>query len=823
MSLKKVYVPINPVDFAIEFINALRQQKNVTPPSVRQAISIAKILMVRLLKYHTLIPQDYVNAAVLTTYYEDQDIAQKIAEDIVEKFLIGEKPDRDIEEALREVPPSAREALMEIWNQIKLLQEEPKTDVQEFISKFRKHVLMKEDPWYSISKVVSEKEILLQGISSSEELIKYTRMKFLKKLGSLSPEDVKICIKLGWMDILKKSPAPWESIIPEWIQSKDTEILRGIKDLSLLAKTINFLRRAELIDNKAFEEFAQFIIENIVTLKHLIEVMRHLGEIDKKVINEDLIWKTIDESLGRMPLKEVFKYTRIIDSILGTDVTSELFRRLIKQKKIKLDELVELPVFTQEWREEIVSQIEEMIDNIDKLSEDKAVKYRKYIQLHEKLKTLSARIPIAYARHFFLMQLSKLKKLILLHAPTPRDFLEHLYRFYKSEPMFAPTLEEALFLAKYHNVSEEQIYAIYGSKWHQLKYYYKTATGGFNDLLELLNEIKPSLEEIRELMKFAIRNNSRIHLAALLYYDFNMALNVASTFGLSAEQLLPCLSAGPGLNLIQFWFEHKNRLPSECLRKLNEMVKKVCLDLAAEYSFKLFGSVEHGGIVPSTETRMFLSDEDFEYIDVESTLENLILSGKNPIKMPVILQDLIVYKRKKRRIPFIFILDFSGSMAGEKLALCAISVAMLAMKLKPEEFACALFESNTYIVKNLNEKKDIEQIVSDILQLEARGGTMVSGALRWAKEQIERAQDAPLIVLVILSDFEFFDEELAVKVCKEIIQFRNIRTILIAPYILYNRDALFRFRQILKAECIILRKIREIPRVLSEVIRKFLR
>lgn len=823
MSFKKVYIPINPVEFAIEFINALRQQENITPPSIRQAISIAKILMIRLLKYHTLIPQDYVNAAVLTTYYEDQDIAQKIAEEIVEKFLVGKRPKvKEIEEILKGIPASARKTLMEIWQQVRLLEEKPRSDVQEFIKNFRKHVMLKEEPWYSISNIVSEREILLQGISSFEELINYARMKLMKKLGSLSPSDIKLCIKLGWTEILKQSPAPWESIIPEWIQSHDITIFKRIKDVGILAKTTSFLKDAELIDDKVLEEVIQIIAEKVITVKHLVEVIRHLREQAKKIVNNDFIWKVINESLKRMPLKEVFKFTRILDLMLGTDITSELFKKLIKQKKMKLEELVELPVFSQEWREEIAVRIEEMINEIDKLNEDKASKYYKYLRLHEKLKALSERIPIAYGRHFFLMQLSRLKRQILIHAPSPIHFLEHLRNYYRREPMFAPTLDEALLLAKYFNIPEDQIHMIYGSKWHQLKHYYKTASGDFNHLFELLSEVRPDYEKMKELMNLAIKTKSKIHMAALLYYDFENALRTASIFGLSFEQILPSLSAGPGMNLIKFWFEHKDKLPKRCLKKLNEIVKKALLEIAEEFGYKLFGSIERGGIIPSTETRIFLADEDFEYIDIESTLENLILSGKNPTKIPITLYDLIVYKRKKRRVPFIFILDFSGSMAGEKLALCAITVAMLAMKLKSEEFACCLFESDTYIIKNLDEKKDVEQIVSDLLQIRAQGGTMVSGALKWGKEQIEGAQDVPLIVLVILSDFAFFDEEIAIKVCKEIAKLRNVRVILVAPRISYDRRALRRFERILKAESIILEKLQEIPRIVSDVIRKFL-
>ncbi|MHA1724579.1 MAG: hypothetical protein ACTSXH_07025 [Promethearchaeota archaeon] len=74
-----------PITFAIEFIYRMRKlkEKLLYLPSMRQAIAIPKLLTAMYYRKINLIPEDFIKAAVITTPIEDQEIAEKVAFEII--------------------------------------------------------------------------------------------------------------------------------------------------------------------------------------------------------------------------------------------------------------------------------------------------------------------------------------------------------------------------------------------------------------------------------------------------------------------------------------------------------------------------------------------------------------------------------------------------------------------------------------------------------------------------------------------------------------------------------------------------------------------
>ncbi|MCA9178888.1 MAG: VWA domain-containing protein, partial [Planctomycetales bacterium] len=102
------------------------------------------------------------------------------------------------------------------------------------------------------------------------------------------------------------------------------------------------------------------------------------------------------------------------------------------------------------------------------------------------------------------------------------------------------------------------------------------------------------------------------------------------------------------------------------------------------------------------------------------------------------------------------LLDISGSMSGEDLANCSIAVLVLVLRVRSEEVAIALFESNTHVMKTFEDPQSLDHVADQVLELQAQGGTCVDAALTWAADQFDSVA-APLSVLFLLSDFCFFE------------------------------------------------------------------
>ncbi len=73
-----------PITFSAQFVITMRKQKRLTHKQcLRTAIAIPKLLTARYFRRKTLQPNDYIEAAVFNTPYEDQAIAERVATEIL--------------------------------------------------------------------------------------------------------------------------------------------------------------------------------------------------------------------------------------------------------------------------------------------------------------------------------------------------------------------------------------------------------------------------------------------------------------------------------------------------------------------------------------------------------------------------------------------------------------------------------------------------------------------------------------------------------------------------------------------------------------------
>jgi Mg-chelatase subunit ChlD len=125
----------------------------------------------------------------------------------------------------------------------------------------------------------------------------------------------------------------------------------------------------------------------------------------------------------------------------------------------------------------------------------------------------------------------------------------------------------------------------------------------------------------------------------------------------------------------------------------------------------------------------FQSDE----IDLDRTLE-CMAEGQH-----LSYDNIFILDRKKRRKAAVIVMDASGSMQGINLSMAAIAVASLAMNLDyKDEYGVILFSEKVNIFKRIDQPKNIDKIISGVLDILPEGRTNIGLALSEGLREIRR-------------------------------------------------------------------------------------
>ncbi|MFH1821616.1 MAG: vWA domain-containing protein, partial [Methanobacteriota archaeon] len=152
---------------------------------------------------------------------------------------------------------------------------------------------------------------------------------------------------------------------------------------------------------------------------------------------------------------------------------------------------------------------------------------------------------------------------------------------------------------------------------------------------------------------------------------------------------------------------------------LRKVIKEVAIRAILFRALKTLGPTKRSAKLKREEYR-YGTDE----IDLESTLDQIL--GKKEYQ----LEDIIVETREKKKLTCALMVDTSLSMAGEKLAVAAVGAAILALKLKDDNYALVTFETRASVLKAMNERKDVQSVIGDLLETPATGDTNMEDGLR---------------------------------------------------------------------------------------------
>jgi hypothetical protein len=227
------------------------------------------------------------------------------------------------------------------------------------------------------------------------------------------------------------------------------------------------------------------------------------------------------------------------------------------------------------------------------------------------------------------------------------------------------------------------------------------------------------------------------------------------------DLVLRGMSTGDGTNLLLQWYACSENLPLSFKKRFEKIAKETLLDLGFRLAKHKFGFIRNGGLLEQDNLRVYIDGDSIDVVDIDETIENVIDQGKSCIQITP--DDIVCAKESESAVKVVFALDTSGSMSGAKLVHSAITVCALLFLMKPEDIALVFFESDTHVVKEFDDTKSVDKVASELLALKSMGGTMVTRTLEFIATNFKRFGPEELLYAIIVSDFEFNEDEDALR------------------------------------------------------------
>jgi Mg-chelatase subunit ChlD len=182
---------------------------------------------------------------------------------------------------------------------------------------------------------------------------------------------------------------------------------------------------------------------------------------------------------------------------------------------------------------------------------------------------------------------------------------------------------------------------------------------------------------------------------------------------------------------------------------LVELAKRIAVKATIRRVLQLLGPVS----IPTQLVREEFRPGTDSEIDVDSTLENIV------DKAHLEISDIVVERRQPRSTAVALMLDASLSMSGDKLAIATASIAVLAYRLKMVDYLLITFNDRPTVVKRFHEARNLDDLISQLLDFNATGYTNIEWALAKGREELSHSETRNRVgVLVTDGNFTVGDD-----------------------------------------------------------------
>jgi Mg-chelatase subunit ChlD len=803
-----VVTKYTPPSFALEFVRAMRKRSGLSHiPSVRTSIALPRFLTARYFRTGQLTAKDYVEAAVYLTTPEDQGAAFEVARELLfPKDRIAQKPaeqaavlevagamvvsqDTPVVDEGASVLESLAGMNLDLGN-LDLAALDQMLDAQVAAASEMKSLDLitqlssSDDPAHKSLAALATTfggaaELEADGIHDEASARRFLLERLLGGLGELAPETIADAARSGFAEpLLDDAARPWERAGLHVATGQHGEANAILDELLSagnardLGRALRFIRAG---DAPAAAPYQSRALSSARHLADWAEILDGLGtfvpppdalivQSARENIRLALQAATVMDTAFRTPSFEYEDWSDEQDDDTPEEpetpdqppLRHAVFDRWADglTESPGLDVLVDICVPTQRWNKLVEAAVviyrAEMAVLVERAPDDRMDGIRAALQLAGRLKETKTTVGKLAASELVTSAMvvvgSRTRFLPLLDAILDLGLVPH-------DAAAVVAAGTAL------DIAEEEIYARLSQPLEQLKFLIEGNVQDLRRYLDLVDKITHVPSDLLEhLIACCVRDGNRMGLALLLAVALGPVLARAGT--LVSTDLVDASfnyrGIGGGENLLLQWYEHRDSVPSDFKDRVRALAKQALLDAALVWMHAGVGGAEKG-LVPQSRTRPYRAGDDLDLLDIDGTLESLVLSGKAIEQISD--EDLLVSDATSGRAGFGVLIDISGSMSGRDLAVCAIATVMLLGRLKPEELALALFESNTHVIKGFASTRDLDEVANELLDLRATGGTRVDAALRFMADEFASQPELERRVFFLLSDFEFFESK----------------------------------------------------------------
>lgn len=806
-------LPSNAPPFAHEFTKRMRHRKDVSKkPSVRQSQSIPMLLSARYFRNGKLTLDDFLEAAVYTTYPPDQKIAREIAEDI----LLGREKNKKKPEGQVVVAKATAvktDALAKVMEQIKREQELAKVIKKdkveagyEYLLELRKE---KDKSLYNASKdYLTDGEIVLRGITSNDELKDIASSELIEKFGALTSQDMQNSQVLDCLDQVCDSPNAAEQIAASSLRGdKDVEqqlSKLSERDTSTAARALRHMEEMGTLTTDQQKAMDQKLQDDLDDLSEVADYAAELGRVP------DNIDKHIDDAAQKFSLSDAAAFAKKIKDATGKDIMDDLLEQYDEQHgagagdNVDMRQLAENARQNKNWESLLEKETKDLLDSADSRSSPSDFLRSSLAQNKQHEKGL----PSQQTMKQWDKAMQQMAEGAVDRSPTKshlRQTVKHASRLGQ-----VPSEKSIRQAGERLGMNEEEILELINPSFEVIKKLIQAGVNDFDRLHNLMSAAGLSPQQLRQLGDLAAQQGNQSALGAVAHEDLHAALGTAGSgvrqgYGRSygsgsqgptgkptdkdrADMAFGGLLGGPATNIIKIWYTYRDQLPADLKKKLLEISKRLLIDLGMRYARQTMGSSMLGGIQESTTVRPFRIGDDIDLINLEETVDSLLSQGRTNFKV-IETSDFLVTETYQGHRAFYWALDKSGSMdSPKKLGMLAISVMAGLYGIKKDDFGVVLFDSTTHVVKDMAEKTvAVEKVAADLLEARAGGGTGGQESIKLALRNFENTK-AKEKIFIFSTDMYLSDQ----KVCEDLVERlkpMGIKLIVLVPTHEHNPQA----------------------------------
>ncbi|MCE7737004.1 MAG: VWA domain-containing protein [Candidatus Heimdallarchaeota archaeon] len=800
------------VEFAQEFVDTARKFAFEFPAvkkamfTSRQSIAIASLGTTRILRLRSALKaEDLIKISVITTPPE----AQKYAEYIALKIIYGEETidqseivyktkSKQKDDVKIEKSPDLTASKLLLQDILNFLNLEKSVDVKkdlkvlEFAEKTEEELFSSESKMQSKSgkdqNESSDKELLeiarrriafeiiggragiiTHNISSQESMFRVAKHLLLQFIPNIDSKGLTYAQILDYSDeIANLTFEKFVEIMSNLLLAtrlKDRKEVEGeFQDVidhlsqfqvsqgySIMNEYRLLLNRLSVSENY-YAPLLGFIINQFEKLIRDIantidDFLEYPNLYDEQEFDREKLEKILDKTKEQYEkdILELIKKSHQFDNQFFTNMSEIVMNKFENEvTAIPLEDLMDNPINNSEWMELFEETLEERLDGENDFSSMN--------NLLDDVSEIYEMINNSYAQNYSKKQMTNMLKTMASVSKSYEDLEQVTDRSRElgNVPPYKQIREKGLELG----LSPNEIARLLGNYFEYLKEIIPTEDPSFERVDHLLNKFEITTPQFNSLTKLSIENDQEGALGALAQRDLLSVSQQIPNTDEGANLFERALGAGGGENLLFEWFKLGKKLPPKIRQIVKDAAKRVMIDLAKAKSAALIGSSEAGPL-PEGSIRPYILGDDLDTIDIDESLDNILALGKNI--NDVVAEDFIVRKTVTGRRCVIFLIDISGSMSGVPLASASLAAAMLLMAFARDELGVALFESSTHVLCEINDPIEIDEVVDEILELTARGGTQMQRAIEWAENQFLQAvsQDKMFIMVTdaMIGDF----------------------------------------------------------------------